>query len=330
MRKPVIAISMGDAGGIGPELIVKVLAAEDIYEYCRPLIIADPAVMKFSAEAAGKNFYINEINDLKAAKFKFANLDVLYPRLLKIPKVSWGKIDPAMGKAAAECLGYAFKLAMKKQIKAVVSAPINKEAFHLAGYHYLDELEFLADLTNSSEPYVIGAMKAFWTVAVTLHIPFRQIADMIKKSRVTKYIRWMDQALKRTGVKTPKIAVAALNVHAGEGGLFGREEMDEIEPAIEEALKLKIDVQGPFAADSVFVTAIDKDFDAVVCMYHDQANIARKLLGKKNGASLFMGLPVPCATTAHGTAFDIAGRGLADPASMKEALKYAALLSAKG
>jgi 4-hydroxythreonine-4-phosphate dehydrogenase len=142
MRKPVIAISMGDAGGIGPELIVKVLAAEDIYEYCRPLIIADPAVMKYFAEAAGKKFYINEINDLKAAKFEFAHLDVLCPRLLKIPKVSWGKIDPAMGKAAAECLGCAFKLAMKKQINAVVSAPMNKEAFHLAGYHYLDELEF--------------------------------------------------------------------------------------------------------------------------------------------------------------------------------------------
>ena len=263
MRKPVIAISMGDAGGIGPELIVKVLAIEEIYEYCCPLIIADPEVMKFSVEAAEKKFYINEVNDLKAAKFKFANLDVLCPRLLKTPRVSWGKIDPAMGKAAAECLGYAFKLAMKKQINAVVSAPINKEAFHMAGYHYLDELEFLADLTNSSEPFVIGAMEAFWTVAVTLHMPFRQIADAIKKNRVIRYIRWMDEALKKTGVKKPKIAVAALNVHAGEGGLFGREEMDEIEPAIEEALKLKIDVQGPFAADSVFVTALDENFDAV-------------------------------------------------------------------
>jgi 4-hydroxythreonine-4-phosphate dehydrogenase len=329
MKKPIIAISMGDPCGIGPELIVKVLAVKDIYEYCCPLIIAEPAAIKLSVEAAGENFSINEIDDLKAAKFEFSHPDVLCPDQLKIPKISWGKIDPTMGKAAAECLEYAFALAMKNQINAVVSAPINKEAFHLAGYHYLDELEFLADLTNSSEPYVIGAMEAFWTVAVTLHIPFRLIADSIKKNRVSTYIRRIDEALKKTGIKTPKIAVAALNVHAGEGGIFGREEMDEIEPAIEEALKLKIDVQGPFAADSVFLTALDGSFDAVVCMYHDQANIARKLLGKKKGASLFMGLPVPCATTAHGTAFDIAGRGLADPSSMLEALKYAALLSSK-
>jgi 4-hydroxythreonine-4-phosphate dehydrogenase len=329
MKKPIIAITMGDACGIGPELIAKILSAEDIYDYCRPFVIGKPEVIKSAAILVGENCYINAISDIKEAEFKFARLDVLSPSLLKVPLNSWGKVDPAMGKAAADCLGYAFQMAAKKQIDAVVSAPINKEAFHLAGFNYLDELEFLADRTNSFEPYVIGVMEAFWTVAVTLHIPFRQIADTIKKERVTRYIRRLDETLKKTGVKAPKIAVAALNVHAGEGGLFGREEMDEIEPAIEAALKLNIDVRGPFAADSVFVTALDNGFDAVVCMYHDQANIARKLLGKKKGASLFMGLPVPCATTAHGTAFDIAGKGLADPGSMKEALKYAALLSSK-
>lgn len=330
MKNPIIAITMGDACGIGPELIAKILSSNDIYEYCRPFVIGKPEVMKNAAKLVGKNFDINAISDIKEAEFKFSHPDVLDPQQSKIIEISWGKVDPAMGKAAAECLGYGFQMAEKKQIDAVVSAPINKEAFHLAGYNYLDELEFLADLTNSFEPYVIGVMEAFWTVAVTLHIPFRQIADMIKKDRVTRYIRRMDETLKKTGVKAPKIAVAALNVHAGEGGLFGREEMDEIEPAIEAALKLNIDVRGPFSGDSVFVTALDNGFDAVVCMYHDQANIARKLLGKKKGASLFMGLPVPCATTAHGTAFDIAGKGLADPGSMKEALKYAALLSTKG
>jgi len=318
---------MGDGCGIGPELIVKVLSVEDIYKNCRPFVIGDPAVIKFAAESAGMDFYINAVDDLRGAEFQYAHLDVLCPQQLKIPEISWGQVDPAMGKAAAECLGHAFQLAVKKQVDAVLSAPLNKEAFHLAGYDYLDELEFLADLTHSVEPYVIGVMEAFWTVAVTLHIPFRQIADTIKADRVARYIRRMDAALKKTGLEAPKIAVAALNVHAGEGGLFGREEMDEIEPAIEAGLKEGIDVQGPFAADSVFVTAMDKGFDAVVCMYHDQANIARKLLGKRKGASLFMGLPVPCATTAHGTAFDIAGKGLADPGSLKEALKYAVLLS---
>ena len=327
MKQPIIAISMGDPCGIGPELIVKVLAEKDIYKYCCPLIIADPSVIRHSAKVSGKDLSINEIDTIKTARFEFSNLDVLCPRQLEIPKITWGKIDPAMGKAAAQCLEYSFRLALKKQIHAVVSAPLNKEAFHLAGYHYLDELEFLADITSSSEPYVVGAMEPFWTVAVTLHVPFRQIAGMIKKHRVIRYIRQIDAILKKRGVKRPKIAVAALNVHAGEGGLFGREEIDEIKPAIEEALKQNINVKGPFAADSVFVTALDREFDAVVCMYHDQANIGRKLLGGKKGASLFMGLPVPCATTAHGTAFDIAGRGHADPASIREALISAAKLA---
>jgi 4-hydroxythreonine-4-phosphate dehydrogenase len=330
MKKPVIAISMGDACGIGPELIAKVLARREVYDICSPLVIANPEVMEISVKLAGKAVNINTVSNIEETEFKFGNLDVLCPTSLKIPQISWGEVDSEMGKAAAECLEYAFKMAEKKQIDAVVSAPINKKAFHLAGYNYLDELEFLADLTNSFEPYVIGVLEAFWTVAVTLHIPFRQIADTIQKNRVIRYIRRMDETLKKTGVKSPKIIVAALNVHAGEGGLFGREEVDEIQPAIEEALRLNIDVWGPVAADSVFVTALENDFDAVVCMYHDQANIARKLLGQKTGASLFMGLPVPCATTAHGTAFDIAGKGLANPSSMKEALKYAALLSSKG
>jgi 4-hydroxythreonine-4-phosphate dehydrogenase len=330
MKKPVIAISMGDACGIGPELIAKVLATREVYDICNPLVIANPEVMETSVKLVGKAVIINTVSNIEEAEFKFGYPEVLCPKSLKTPQISWGKVDPEMGKAAAECLGYAFQMAEKKQIDAVVSAPINKKAFHLAGYNYLDELEFLADLTNSFEPYVIGVMEAFWTVAVTLHIPFRQIADTIKKDRVIRYIRRMDETLKKAGVKAPKIVVAALNVHAGEGGLFGREEMDEIKPAIEEALKLNIDVWGPVAGDSVFVTALDNGFDAVVCMYHDQANIARKLLGKKTGASLFMGLPVPCATTAHGTAFDIAGKGLANPGSMKEALKYAALISSKG
>lgn len=330
MPKPIIAISMGDAGGIGPELIVKALSLEDIYKNCRPLVLGDPDVMASAAAAAGMDFSIHAVDDLKGAEFQYARLDVLRPPPLSIPEFSRGRVDAALGKAAAVCLGYAFELAENKQVDGVVSAPINKEAFHLAGYDYLDELEFLADLTHSVEPYVIGVMEAFWTVAVTLHIPFRQIADTITTERVTRYIRRMDAALRKTGLKAPKIAVAALNVHGGEGGLFGREEMDEIEPAIKAGMAQGIDVQGPFAADSVFVTAIDKGFDAVVCMYHDQANIARKLLGGKKGASLFMGLPVPCATTAHGTAFDIAGQGLADPASLIEALKYAALLCAGG
>jgi 4-hydroxythreonine-4-phosphate dehydrogenase len=327
MRKPIIAITMGDASGIGPELIVKVLSNPDVYGYCRPFVIGDPAVLKKASRAVGHNLDIKVIMDPSEAGFAFSRLDVFCPEGLRLPQTQWGKLDIAAGRAAAQCLASAIEMATAKKADGVVSAPLNKEAFHLAGYDYLDELEYLGRLTNSSDLCVIGAMEPFWTVAATLHIPFRQIADNIKKDRVLSYIRLMEKTLKGVGVENPRIAVAALNVHGGEGGLFGREEIDEIGPAIIEAQNLNISASGPFAADSVFVIAMDEGYDAVVCMYHDQANIARKILGRKKGASLFMGLPVPFATTAHGTAFDIAGKGIADPGSLQDALKYAAMLA---
>ena len=327
MYKPIIAITMGDASGIGPELIVKVLANADVYGYCRPFVIGDTAVIKKASRVAGHDVDIKAIKDPSEAGFAFSRLDVFCPKGLALPQTQWGKLDSASGKAAAQCLESAIEIAEAKKADGVVSAPLNKEAFHLAGYNYLDELEYLGKLTNSSDICVIGAMESFWTVAATLHIPFRQIADNIKKDRVLNYIRLMEKTLKKVGIENPRIAVAALNVHGGEGGLFGSEEIDEIGPAIIEAQNLNISASGPFAADSVFGIALDEGYDAVVCMYHDQANIARKLLGRKKGASLFMGLPVPFATTAHGTAFDIAGKGTADPGSLHDALKYAAMLA---
>ena len=221
----------------------------------------------------------------------------------------------------------AFDLAMAGQIQGVVSAPLNKEAFHLAGYAYQDELAYIADLTGSPEPFIVGTMRSLLTVAVSEHVAFRDIVKLIKKDRVLWYIRKMDQALRRAGVSRPRVAVAALNVHGGEGGLFGREEIEQIGPAIREAANQGVDVVGPVPADIVFVRALEGDFDGVVCMYHDQANIARKLQPRSEGATLFMGIPVPCGTTAHGTAFDKAGQGIADPGSLAAALRYTAMLA---
>lgn len=318
---------MGDPSGIGPELIIKVLSKEEVYGYCDPFVIADPNVMRETSKMVGCDLDIKVIQDISEAGFSFSQIDVLCPAGVNIQEIRWGKLDPVMGKAAALCLEKAFALAMEKKLDGMVSSPLNKEAFHLAGYHYFDELEYLGEFTNSSEPFVIGVMGSIWTVAVTSHIPFKDIADRIKKERVFRYIYLMDQTLKKVGFVDPKIAVAALNVHGGEGGLIGREEIDEIRPAIEGAQKLNIKVQGPFPADTVFVRAIEGEFDAVVCMYHDQANIARKLHAKRRGATLYMGLPVICGTTAHGTAFDIAGKGIAGPGSMEDALKYTVMLS---
>jgi len=327
MDKPVIAITMGDAAGIGPELIVKVLSQRMAWDICHPFVVGEPRVMRDICKVVGANLRFKAIGELSKASFSPPDVEVLCPEGVRIHHVPWGKVDPDMGKAAALCLEKAFGMAMSNEVQGVVSAPLSKEAFHQAGYQYVDELAYLADLTRSQEPFILGVMDSIWTVAVTAHIPFRDIVGLIKKGRVLGYIVKMHSVLKKVGLTDPRIAVAALNVHAGEGGLFGREEIDEIEPAIQEARQQGIDVQGPVPADMVFVRALEGDFDGVVCMYHDQANIARKLQPKQKGATLYIGLPVVCGTTAHGTAFDKAGQGIADPGSLEAALKYTVMLS---
>ena len=327
MKKTIIGITMGDPSGIGPELIIKVLSKEKVYGDCHPFVIGDPNVMKIASKVVGGNVNVQMIQNISEARFSFSTIEVLCPEGVNVQEVKWGKLDPAMGKAAALCLKKALEMAMEKKIDGVVSAPLNKEAFHRAGYPYIDELEFFAKITNSPDPFVVGVIDSVWTVTVTSHIPFREIVGRIKKDRILRFIHLMTQILKKVGIADPKIAVASLNVHGGEGGLIGREEIEEIKPAIEEAQRSNIKAQGPFPADTIFVTAMREGFDAVVGMYHDQVNIARKLSLTRKGATLYMGLPVTCGTTAHGTAFDIAGKGIADPGSLEDALKYTVRLS---
>jgi len=335
MDKPTIALTMGDPAGIGPELIVKVLSrgtacgCRTSDRDCRPLVVGDPSVMRDICKVVGANLRFSLIQDLSEANFSPPDVDVLHPEGLRIENVPWGRVDPDMGRAAALCLRKAFEMAVDQKVQGVVSAPLNKEAFHLAGYRYRDELAYLAELTNSPEPVILGVMGSIWTVAVTGHIPFKDIVGLIKKERVLRHILRMRDTLKKVGFAEPRIAVAALNVHAGEGGLFGREEIDEIGPAIQAAREQDINVQGPIPADVVFARALEKSFDGVVSMYHDQANIARKLQPRHKSATLFMGLPVVCGTTAHGTAFDKAGQGIADPGSLAAALKYTVMLSSQ-
>jgi len=327
MKKPIIAITMGDAAGIGPELIVKVLSQETVYESCAPFIVGDRKVMRDICRVVGANLRFKAIEKLSEARFSPSEVDVLWPKGLRIDHVPWGQVDPAMGRAAALCLKTAFEMALDGEVHGVVSAPLNKEAFHLAGYQYVDELAYLADLTRSPEPYILGVMGSVWTVSVTEHVPFRDIADLIKKERVARYIGHMHDSLRKAGITDPRIAVAALNVHAADGGLFGRKEIDEIGPAIQEARKQEINAQGPFPADTVFARALDGEFDGVVGMYHDQPNIPRKLQPLSKRVTLFMGLPLVCGTTAHGTAFDKAGKGIADPGGLQAALRYTVMFS---
>ncbi len=319
---PVIAIAMGDPAGIGPELIVRVLAEEGWQGRCRPFIIGDLQIMQETAASLGPALRFLPIEDLNTATFEPGQIAVLNPPDHALDAIPPPGVHPALGEAAARYLELAYQLALQSRVDGVVMAPMNKESFRAAGYDYLDELQYLGAITGCDEPFILAAAGPVRAVAVTEHIPFRDIVHHLTRDRVRRYIGHLHQVLRRLGHATPRIACAALNPHGGEGGLLGREEIDVIAPAIRDALEVEIDVSGPVPADVVFKRALDGDFDGVVCMYHDQLNIARKLLARSDIATLWMGLPVIGATTAHGTAFDIAGQGVADPGSLRAALEY--------
>lgn len=320
--RPVIAIAMGDPAGIGPELIVKVIADDELRERCRPFIIGDLQVMRDTAAALGSPLQFRPIDDLAAARFESSAIDVLNPPGFALGPLPPPAVHAKLGEAAGRYLELAYRLALQSRVDGVVMAPMNKESFRAAGYDYFDELQFLGEITGCDEPFILGAAGPVWAVAVTEHIPFKEIVSQITRGRVLRYIEHLHSALGKLGHAEPRIAVAALNPHGGEGGLFGREEIDDIAPAIRDAVRDDIRAEGPVPADIVFKRALDGDFDGVVCMYHDQMNIARKLQARSDIATLWMGLPVIGATTAHGTAFDIAGQGIADPGSLRAALDY--------
>jgi 4-hydroxythreonine-4-phosphate dehydrogenase len=318
---------MGDPAGIGPEIVAKMLAEESVSAVCRPLVVGDLQVMKDANHLVRSPLTFRQVEGIAQVDAAWPEIDLLVPAGVDVCRVAWGRVDAAMGKAAALCLREAAKLAVGGGVRGVVSAPINKEAFHLAGYAYRDELTFLADLTDSRAPFIMGIANEVWTVAVTEHVPFREIADAVTRDRVLTRIKQLDATLRRAAKERPRIGVAALNVHGGEGGLFGREEIDEIAPAIFEARQAAIAVEGPIPADAIFPRAFAGEFDGVVCMYHDQANIARKLQPFDMGATMFMGLPFACGTTAHGTAFDRAGQGVANARGLETALLWTVRLA---
>ncbi|TFG73357.1 MAG: 4-phospho-D-threonate 3-dehydrogenase, partial [Anaerolineales bacterium] len=284
--RPIIALTMGDPAGIGPELLLKALSQKRLYDQCRPFVIGDPAAFQEINQKLESGIEFYRIGSLSEARFTPLHVDILQPEDLHLPAFTWGEMNPALGGAAAACLRQAWQLAMKGDIHGIVSAPINKQAFHEAGYEYLDELAYFAEITGCSDAFFMGVMGKVWTVAVAEHVAFKDILDLVKTDRILWYTQQMDAALTKILDAQPRIAVTGLNPHSGEGGLLGMEEVDEIQPAIVEARHLGMNVQGPIPADMVFVRALRGEFDGVVCMYHDHANTARKLQPAESGATL--------------------------------------------
>ena len=321
-RKPVIGMVMGDAAGIGPELILSALQNKGVAAAASHFVIGSLEVMERAAKALGKKVAfsrIESVRDLTSAGDRIAVLNSEEQRNLH---VRWGVVDAINGSNSVAYMKKAVELALENKIDAVVIAPLNKEAMHASGFQFPDELSFLADLTKT-KAYCVPSWNNILRMSVTGHIPLRQVADLVTKERIIPVIKRLSDTLNRMGILSPRIGVAALNPHAGEGGAFGDEEIREIAPAVRSAQEMGIRASGPYPADTIFVRAMKGEIQGVVFLYHDQGNIAMKSAAFGKSVLVYADLPFPCTGTAHGTAYDIAGQAKADPTSFELALKMA-------
>ncbi len=320
---PVVAVPMGDPAGIGPEIVVKALAHADVYEVCRPVVIGDARILAGSPgwAAEPRVVAVGNPRDARPEPGVVTVVDMKnVPDDFKIAEVS-----VAGGKASIAYLTRGVELALEGKADAVASAPLHKGAMKKAGFHFGDEYDYMADMCGISEYTMLTVSPRFTLGTVVMHVPMKDMPAMVTKERVLATILSSNEAAKAAGAERPRIGVAALNPHAGEGGLTGREEIDEIQPAIEEARRLGVDAYGPFPPDTFFLTVKDHAYDVYVGMYHDQGRIPMKLLDFGLAVTTAMGLPMPFCTTGHGSAFDIAGKGVAN----EENIRLAILLAAK-
>lgn len=320
-KKPVFGLLFGDATGIGSELVVKALQEREVRDLATWVIIGDERVYEQAKNITGLSIDYTKVDSIDEIeqddRIWFIDLKNVDPASYEL-----GELSAESGKRTGETLIYALDLAKAGKLDGICYGPLNKEALQRGGYQFEDEIHFFADLLDWKEWFgEINVMDQLWVTRVTSHIPLRDVAPLIQKERVLKVIHFANDTLKAAGYEQPRIYVCALNPHAGEGGLIGREEIDEIAPAIRQARDEGINVHGPFPADTIFLRREKDPFDCLVGMYHDQAQTGMKLLGFHRGVTISGGLPVILTTPAHGTAFDIAGKGEANPGAMIAAMK---------
>ncbi|MBI5327993.1 MAG: 4-hydroxythreonine-4-phosphate dehydrogenase PdxA [Deltaproteobacteria bacterium] len=314
--KPTIAITMGDPTGVGSEVILKAISDRNIRRLCNPVILGDEAVLK----------YLNSKFEIRNSKFEIRNLSNLNPNKLKP-----GKPDKVCAKAMMTYIQEAVCMAMAGDVDAIVTGPINKEVINKAGYKFHGHTEFLAHLTKTKDYRMMLAGESLKVILVTIHESIKRAPGLLTREKILKTIEITDDAFKKYfGLRKPRIAVAALNPHAGEGGLFGDEEKRIIIPAIQKARRLGINATDPLPPDTIFYRAVrNKEFDCVVCMYHDQGLIPLKLLHFEDGVNVTLGLPIIRTSVDHGTAYDITWKNIANPSSMIAAIKMAVEMAGK-
>lgn len=334
VKRKIIGITMGDPAGIGSEITVKALSLNRIYEDCCPIVIGDAAMMLAAVGISGKeNIKIHPVKSVKEAYFKPGVIDVYDMKIAEPKKLILGEVSAIAGEAAYQYVKKAIDLAIAGEIDATVTNAFNKEAINLAGHNYSGHTEIYAKLTGTKKYTMMLALDQVRVVHVSTHVSLREACDRVKKERVLEVIMLASQTCTELGITHPKIGVAGLNPHSGEHGLFGSEEIEEIIPAIEEAVKLGIHVEGPVPPDTVFSKARGGWYDIVVAMYHDQGHIPLKVIGfvynqkeqkwdGVKGVNITLGLPIIRTSVDHGTAFDQAGMGIANEQSLINAIDY--------
>lgn len=322
-QRPRIAITMGDAAGIGPEITVKSLANPTTSTWCIPLVLGDARVLERAMDATGIRLPIRPIKAPGDAQGTPGTVEVIDYANIDMGAHRWGELNAGFGDAAVRWTKDAGQMCLDGVIDGMVSAPLNKEAMHMAGHDFEGQTEILGDMTKS-RPAMVMVVDKMRLMLFTNHMALRAVCDHLRTDRVLERVRLADAALRDMGISKPKIAIAGLNPHAGENGAFGREEIDAIIPAIKAAQEQGIDAQGPFPADTVFLKARDGAFDMTIALYHDQGLMAVKLVGFGRVVTLLIGLPLIRTSTGHGTAFDIAGKNIADHVNLQEAIRVAA------
>ncbi len=325
MKRPVIAITMGDPAGVGPEVVVKALSQPDIYDLCRPLVVGTAAALQQALRLVKAPPTLHPIEEVDQGLFATGALDLIDIGV-DTSSVSYGQLSADAGRAARESILRAVALVQEGQAQALATAPINKEAIALAGHPELGHLELLAQLSGALEYATMLMSGPLRTVHLSTHHSLRQALALVTQERVLARLRLIQRCFGEWGLERPRIGVAALNPHAGEGGLLGREEIEDIAPAVADAQRDGIDARGPYPADSIFSRALAGEFDVVLALYHDQGHIPIKVYGFERSVSVALGLPFIRTSVDHGTAFDIAGKGVANPLSMANAIKVAAAL----
>lgn len=324
MKKPLIAVPIGDPAGVGPEIVAKSVASEEVFEAADCVIVGDKTIIENAIKIVGVDLTVHVISEAEEGDYRKGILNLIDLGNVDMAKFEFGKVNGMCGKAAYEYIAKCIELANKGKVDAVATTPINKESLRAGGINYIGHTEIFGALTETEDPLTMFETNGMRVFFLTRHVSLRKMLDMITKDRIIDYVKRCMKALEKLGVTDGTMAIAGLNPHSGEHGLFGWEEVNEIMPAIEELQAEGYKVVGPIGADSVFHQAAQGRYNSVLSLYHDQGHIATKTLDFEKTIAITNGMPILRTSVDHGTAFDIAGKGIVSAVSMIEAILLAA------